>query len=97
VNPNNVGIAVVAGVSAYVAHALTTPVGSMGPQIPIVASNIATPVGIAYTAYSGASNVSPNQKSLMDPLVNIRSKSSSSNYKETEIKTDLHFNNLITE
>jgi filamentous hemagglutinin len=30
-------------------------------------------------------------------LFNIRSKSSYSNYKETEIKTDLHFNNLTTQ
>ena len=42
-------------------------------------------------------NESPNQKSLMDPIVNIRSKDSSSSYKQTEIKTDLNFNNLITQ
>jgi len=42
-------------------------------------------------------NESPNQKSFMDPIVNIRSKDSSSSYKQTEIKTDLHFNNLTTQ
>ncbi|MCE3254507.1 MAG: hemolysin, partial [Rickettsiaceae bacterium] len=97
VRPNYVGIAVVSGATALISYALTTPVGSMGPQIPIIPSSIATPVGFGYTVYSGASNMNPNQKSLIDHLINIRSKDNSSNYKQNEIKTDLHFNNLITQ
>jgi len=105
VKPNYAGIAVVAGVSVYAANSFINainPVTDLGPQVPIMLGNTLIPitlvksVGIGYTAYSGASNMSPNQQSLMDPLVNIRSKDSSSSYEQKEIKTNLNFNNLIT-
>lgn len=97
VKPNYVGIAVVSGVSTYVGYKLTTPVGPLGPQIPIISSSIATAIGAPYTGYSLNSNIDPDQKSFMDPLYNIRNKSSSSNYEQKEIETNFHFNNLITQ
>lgn len=109
IKPNYVGIAAVAFVSSYASTVagdyLTSPVpssssGMIGPQIPIISgatANMLTGAGVAYTGNSLNSNISPNQKSFMDPILNIRTKNTSSTYKETEIKTNLNFNNLITE
>ena len=97
--PNYAGIAVVAGVSGYVGGKVGFSVEGTKWAIPVAVG------GLGYTGYSLYSNISPDPKSLtdsgkrsvMDPLINIRSESSSSSYKQTEIKTDLHFNNLITQ
>ncbi len=109
VKPNYVGIAVVSAASTYAAYEFSNAISPVpevgfGPQIPSITfagyaipSALVIAGGLSYTGYSGNSNIDPNQRSLMDPLVNIRSKSSSSSYKELEIKTNLNFNNLITE
>ena len=101
VKPNYVGIAVVAGGLSYLAGAgesfLTSPVGEMGPVLPLLSNGLVAGAGISYTGYSGYSNKDTDQRSILDPVLNIRSKSSSSIYKATEIKTDLNFNNLTTE
>lgn len=90
-----------AGASAVIANSIsnyvTTPVSDMGPVIQLISEKIVTPAGILYVGYSGSSNSDPNHKGLMDGIINIRSSQSSSSYKESEIKTNLDFNNLITD
>ena len=106
VKPNYVGIAVVAGASAYIGNSFMkaiNPVTAAGPQVPmmvggyLIPSSLAIAGGLGYTGYSGYSNNDPNHKSFMDPILNIRSKSSSSILRSAEVRTDLNFNNLTTE
>ena len=82
------------GVSAYAANDFNewlTPKSSPGLL------NMITAEGVLYTGYSGYSNSRPENRSFMDPLVNIRSSESSSTNIQTEIKTNLNFNNLSTQ
>ncbi len=94
VTPNYVGIAVVAGGSIYLGHILTTPIGSMGPKLPILSSQIVNTMGFA-SAISQIPNINNDEKSFIDPIYNIRSKNTYVSQKSIEIKTDLNFNNLI--
>jgi hypothetical protein len=89
VKPNYVGIAVVAGGSALAGNKLMT-------TVPANYQLYAKAAGAIYTGYSVSENSDPDQKSFMDPMVNIRSKDSYSLTKETEIKSELNFNSLTT-
>ena len=83
VKPNYVGIAVVSGVKTYISGELF----GYDPSLP----------GIALTGYSLKTDKSPEEKGMFDLVVNFRDKSSSSTYKRNEVKTNLNFNNLITQ
>jgi hypothetical protein len=52
---------------------------------------------LAFLGGSAASNAITYSASLTDSILNIKHKKSYSDYRETEIKTELHFNNLTTE
>jgi len=95
--PNYVGIAAVAAGTAYLGYKLTTPVGQLGPQIPIISSPIANTIAVVGLGNSSSNISSGNSGGFLNPLYNVRSKNSYSNSSSIEIKTGLNFNTLITE
>lgn len=98
VSPNYMGIALVAGASAWLSYQIsdyfTSPIGATGPQLPIISAGLANGIGIAALG-SGIPNASPDHKSLLpDVLFNLRDKGSSSKTTQTEVKTNLNFRDL---
>ncbi len=106
VKPNYVGVAVVAAASQLASQALANMVspvnqfGMIGPQIPTIIMPQLIVGGASLTTAAAAKiggDVASNSLGLIDPLFNLRSKDTYSTKSSTEIKTDLNFNNLITE
>ena len=101
VKPNYVGIAAVAGGSALIGQAignyLTSSVSNVGPIIPITSVAVVSGVGAGYAGISGALGINPDNKSIFDPLINLRSSSKSSSTFNSEINSNLNFNSLTTQ
>ncbi len=101
VKPNYVGVAVVAGGSALIGQAagsyLMSPVSNAGPVIPITSPSVVGGVGFLYTGFSGASSMSPEKKSLFDPIINTRSSSESFSIIRSWVDSSINFNSLISQ
>jgi hypothetical protein len=101
VKPNYAGVAVVAAGSALTGQAignyLTSPVGDVGPVIPITSIGVVSGVGAGYAGISGALGLSPDSKSIFDPLINIRSLDESSSIFRSKVNSSINFNNLTTQ
>ena len=99
--PNYVGIAAVSAGATYAGakaeaalegSSFAKSLGSLPENIPFIGGDILPQLGNFAT-----SKIISSSAGQIDPLFNIRNKSSSSSYKQTETNTNLHFNNLITE
>ena len=101
VKPNYVGVAVVAAGGALAGQAigsyLTSPVSAAGPVIPIASVGVVSGVGAGYAGTSVALGISPESKSIFDPLINIRSSSESSFTSRSTVNSNINFNSLTTQ
>jgi hypothetical protein len=101
VKPNYVGIVALSAGSALIGQAignyLTSSVSNVGPVIPITTVAVVSGVGAGYAGISGALGINPDNKSIFDPLINLRSSSESSSTFNSEINSNINFNSLTTQ
>ncbi len=101
VTPNYVGIVALSAGSALIGQAignyLTSSVSNVGPIIPITTVAVVSGVGAGYAGISGALSINPDNKSIFDPLINIRSFYESSSTSKSSINSNLNFNSLTTQ